>query len=62
MAQIGLPYRFEEIRAFLLEAVQTAPCRSTCQADFHRQVEHQGQVRAQVALDEALQFGDARFR
>lgn len=56
--QVGLANSFEEGLALLFEAIQTAPCGSSGQPDFDRQIEDQGQVRAQVALDELFQLGD----
>jgi hypothetical protein len=50
--QVRLAHRFEEGLALLLETVQAATGSGAGQAHFHRQVEDQGQVRAQVALDE----------
>lgn len=56
--QIRLANGFEEGLAFLLETVQATASGGTGKAYFDRQVEYQGQVRAQVALNELLQGSD----
>ena len=45
--------------AFELESIQASAGTGAGHPYFHRQIENQRQVRAQVALDEGFQRGDA---
>ena len=57
--QIGSAYRLEKALLFLLETVEPATGRCTGKSDVDRQIKHQRQIGAQIALDETLELGDA---
>jgi AraC-like DNA-binding protein len=54
-----IAHRFEKRPAFQLEAIQTATGTGASQTHFHRQIENQCQIRAQIALNERLQRSNA---
>ena len=54
----GITHGIEKRPALKLETIQPSACAGAGQADFHRQIEDQRQVGAQITLDEGFQRRD----